>query len=260
MTPISKLIVCTKAGSDTYNAVNSIKHFITKDSSVLFLQNGYRQNEELLNDTKLEKHAQILNSMITFGGFLRQKFHVVDAGSGLLRASTRLEEAFNTNTHELIDALKKTDYTIDIVPPHELDNTLKTKIAVNCVVNMLGALLKSTSGELFIKSFASDDQILPSNENLIHNILKEVCQVLDLDLESTAELTRKASLATYTNFNSTARDYHVEGKRMSQTEIKYITGYLIEEGKSKGIPTPVNQTLYDLFAMMSKLREHKCGK
>ncbi|TIB78297.1 hypothetical protein E3Q06_04402 [Wallemia mellicola] len=250
-------IICTKAGEDTYNAVSSVQHALSKDSSILFLQNGFKRNEKLIKDTNIEKKSQILNSMITFGAFLREKFHVVDAGTGILRTSTNLEEPLNDNSKKLIDVLRKTNYTIEVVSPKDLEKTLKSKIAVNCVVNMLGALLKATSGELYEKAYASNDQHMPSNEQLIDDVLKEVCQVLDLDLAIKTDLTRKASLATSTNFNSTARDYHIRKLAMPETEIKYITGYVIEEGKAKGIPTPVNNTLYNLFAMMSHLREIK---
>jgi 2-dehydropantoate 2-reductase len=112
------------------------------------------------------------------------------------------------------------------------------KLAVNAGINPLTALLQVTNG------------FLVENEDarwLMSQAAAEVAAVaqalgIALPYPDAAGRALQVAQATAANFSSMAQDI----ARGSLTEIDAICGVVVQEGRRLGIPTPINQTLYDL--------------
>jgi len=111
------------------------------------------------------------------------------------------------------------------------------KLAINCVINPLTAINQCNNGKLQAIEFQPQ----------IDLIIKELQQVIPL-LEPTWHYTHQALketmmavvVATANNYSSMAQD--VKYKR--QTEIDFINGYIVREGKKLGFDMTENEKLW----------------
>lgn len=118
-----------------------------------------------------------------------------------------------------------------------IKHPLLLKLAINCVINPLTALNQCQNGKLQAIEFQPQ----------IDLIIKELQQVIPL-LEPTWHYTHQALketimavvVATANNYSSMAQDV----KYNRQTEIDFINGYIVREGKKLGFDMIENEKLW----------------
>lgn len=224
-TPIQRLLVTVKA-HQTEQALQSIKHRVTPDTLILFLQNGmgaWQVAERLFAD------SPCIIGTTTEGAWRAADHHIVHAGRGetwigalqsrwLPRAETTVKSWQRTLFHPRLD-------------DHILAR-LWRKLAINCAINPLTVLFDCRNGELLDKPAA-----LVQMKAICAEVEVVMSAVLGMDttlplLELACEVARK----TGANQSSMLQDY----RRGQQTEIDFITGYLVEEACQLGIPVQEN--------------------
>ncbi len=121
------------------------------------------------------------------------------------------------------------------------------KLAINCAINPLAALTGALNGELPVR---------PEAVALMAAAVGEVVAVArgaGIDLGDPEALVRAVlGVARATGANRASMGQDVDRGR--PTEIDFINGAVVREGRRCGIPTPVNQTLAQLVKTLEQLR------
>jgi 2-dehydropantoate 2-reductase len=139
-----------------------------------------------------------------------------------------------SRVHDLALLLAKSGFigeVVEDVTPH-----LWLKLAANCAINPLSALLHVANGKLLDS---------PEARQMMEAAAREVAEVarakgIDLGQDAVAA-TLEVAQRTADNRSSMLQD--VEGGR--PTEIEFLSGAVVREGQALGVPTPVNAVLLD---------------
>ena len=220
--PLDWLVVCTKAG-DTLNALQAWQPHLSSVPELLLLQNGMGQQQQTadwLNQQKLS--CRLWAGMSTEGAY-REGDRIVYAGRG-------------ENLMGLWDGTNAGDTglpaitTVTAIIPH-----LRTKLAVNAVINPLTGALRCRNGELLQQPDYHQRLLALSDEiaGLYAHLTWELPQPFRERVEQVAS-------ATAANRSSTLQDI-LQGR---PTELAYICGYLLKVADSHDWPMPLTDALY----------------
>ncbi len=148
---------------------------------------------------------------------------------------TNTPRDFSTIAELLDQALTPCKWHTDIMQP------LWQKLAINCAINPLTAINQCPNGELAQAQYQSQ----------LKQICNEVALVMTAEgYQTTAQALYDQALmvihATANNCSSMNRDVFYQ----RQTEIDYITGYLIRRAKQYDIAVPANQQLWQHIKSM----------
>ncbi|KAK2758050.1 hypothetical protein FQN54_004456 [Arachnomyces sp. PD_36] len=259
---IDSLVLTVKA-PESVTALNSVKHRLTPDSSILFLQNGMgvleEVNEKVFPDPNTRPHYVM--GITSHGLYRLRSFNIIHAGVGttILGTPNQASQATKTTRHHktatvpvsedapattrhLLHSLTRapglTAVHFDSVDflQHRLE-----KLAINCVINPLTVIMDCTNGELLYNYFLSRIMRL-----LLIEISAVVCAMPELQgvpgvqarfsPERLRTLTLGTASKTKNNVSSTLQDVR-QGKK---TEIKYLNGYIVRKGEELGIKCALN--------------------
>jgi 2-dehydropantoate 2-reductase len=117
-----------------------------------------------------------------------------------------------------------------------IDDALWKKLLVNCAINPLTALHRCRNGALL------DNPGLRAEVELLCEELAAVCAARGNRRAANCVLDWVLSVIQHTAANRSSMLQDVEQGR--ETEIEYITGYLLREAGRLGIPCPHHQQLY----------------
>jgi 2-dehydropantoate 2-reductase len=224
---ISHLLVTTKA-YDVRAAVASVAHLLREGCEVVLLVNGMGLAEKLACDLP---HLAINCGTTTEGAYTIAARHIVHAGRGETRVGRHGRSA---------PAPWFAAWARAIVPSAwepEIEAVLWAKLAVNCVINPLTAVHGCRNGELAQRPELSD---------LVAALCEEVAAISRAAGFGAVANALPASVAgviagTADNRSSMLQDV-LKGR---QTEIDYITGYLLQVADRLGIDAPLNRTLLE---------------
>ncbi|MDF2182160.1 2-dehydropantoate 2-reductase [Neptuniibacter sp. CAU 1671] len=222
---IEHLLVTTKA-YDAVSAVSNIQHCLTADAQVILLQNGMGSQQAVR--TRLVTQP-VMAGTTTNGAWLRQPFHVVQAGRGNTEIGL-----LNPGQHPT-QALPNTPM-LSVQWHDAIEVSLWRKLAINCAINPLTAVNHCQNGQLVEQ---------PELSKQLQQVCTEITQVLDskdLDLFPEGLFRAAASVAQQTgqNYSSMLQDIQ-KGRR---SEIDFITGYLLNEAEKLKLSLPLNQSLF----------------
>lgn len=241
VTPIRRLLVTVKAHQTTA-ALESIRHRIDSRSLILFLQNGMGTWDCAKT---LFPATRWLVGTTTEGAWRAADRHIVHAGRGETWIGS-LNPAWTNDAEQLVDTLANTRFH----PGHDpqILQRLWRKLAVNCAINPLTVLYDCRNGELLQK---------PAALRQMEAVCVEVERVMGAALggvtvEPLFPLVRAVAEKTGANHSSMLQDY----RRGQPTEIEFITGYLVAEGRRLGIDTPENAGILDAIR---GLNPHRSG-
>lgn len=292
--PIHNLIVCTKT-IRTVAALAALRHRITKDTTICFLQNGMGVIDDI-NTTLFPDEStrpQYLQGIVTHGAnvplqkALADPFFVVHAGHGTIalgavvppkshsRPATptgygtenpgKLDEK---DVNELQPTGRYIVRTLTRAPvlqcvaftPLELFQLQLEKVAINSVLNPLTALLDNRNGTiLYTFALTRTMRLMIAETSLIIRSLPELRGIPNVPNRFSAERleTLVVSVANQTRDNISSMLADV--RRGAQTEIEYINGYIIKRGEEMNIKAIVNYAIMQVVvgkALMSQ-REYE---
>jgi 2-dehydropantoate 2-reductase len=209
----------------TRRAAFNLAKCLAPDGVALTLQNGLG-NLEVLADALGPDRAAL--GVTTSGATLLGPGHVRAGGSGpvYLAPHPRLE---------LLEILlHRGDFPVERVA--DVESLLWGKLAVNAAINPLTALLRVPNGELLKRPHAHDLMAAAALE------VAAVATALGIPLptESAAHQAFQVARKTDTNRSSMLQDV----ERLAPTEIDAICGAVVDFGRRKGVPTPVNSFLW----------------
>ncbi len=133
----------------------------------------------------------------------------------------------------------------------QVNSMLWGKLATNCGINALTALLRISNGELLER---------PEATILLRRAANECAAVaeasgVNLPFGDAAEKACEVARLTATNFSSMLQDV----LRGAPTECEAINGAVVRQGERLGVPTPINDVLLRLLRALTPVSFDTCG-
>ncbi|GHB57077.1 2-dehydropantoate 2-reductase [Psychrosphaera saromensis] len=224
---IHYLIVPLKA-YDIVPFLQQAMPYLADDAAIILCHNGLG-TIELVND--LLTPNMNLFFCTTSNGLYKNKDGIFQAGLG----GSQWSHVAGNNP----DKLNNDDLVPLFVRITQVDNLQKIlwqKLIVNCVINPLTALHNVKNGALAQLVFAEDIESIIKETLLIANKLG-----VSLELSAMLKAVNQVIANTAENYSSMNQDV----KSHKQTEIDFISGYVVKEGLKLNIPTPISLSLYN---------------
>ncbi|MCJ1235974.1 hypothetical protein MMC14_003950 [Varicellaria rhodocarpa] len=252
--PIRNLIVSAKAHS-TVKALSTVASRLTRESTILFLQNGMgvldEVNDQLFPD--IETRPNYMIGVNTHGLNTQKPFVVTHAGIGTIAmgvsprypgSHTGIPSIAPSSLY-LLRTLTRTPILGAVgFAPAELMQYQLEKLAINAIINPLTVMFDCTNGELLNNIHVTRVvRLLLAEISLVIRSLPELQNVPNLQQRfSTERLEAQVfGLAKNTADNRSSMLQDIDlGK---QTEVEYINGYIVRRGEELGIKCLMNYTL-----------------
>jgi 2-dehydropantoate 2-reductase len=218
--PANLAIILTKSWQ-TEQVAGYLSQYLSPEGIAITLQNGLG-NLELLGDRAFPGSTSEGATLIGPG-------HVRSGGAGFTRMVA---------PEWVIHLFRTAGFECDRCEPGEADSLLWGKLAISCGINALTALLRIPNGELLKRPNAADLMIRAAEECAAVARGKGI----RLPFSNPAAQVREVAEKTATNRSSMLQDI----LRGARTECDAINGAISAEGKRLGIPTPVNDILWQL--------------
>ena len=230
--PCDLVIICVKSYS-TEEASKLIKGLVGKDTYVLTLQNGIG-NIQILND-----HFgpdKVIAGVTSHGATLLGIGHVRHAGKGETIIGKPGGKSSLAALRNVVNILTKAGFETKV--SKDIDSVIWSKLIINVGINALTAVTRLNNGSLI--EYGPTRELLRSAVQEAVRIVKR--KRVKLVYDDPIQKVESVCKATATNVSSMLQDV-LNRKR---TEIDFINGAIVRQGKSLGIPTPVNEVLTDL--------------
>ncbi len=218
------VVFCVKAYS-TETLCHSIAPHVKPDSIILSLQNGLGNVERILSLPV----RTVLAGSTGMGALLDKTGQVISTGKGKTWIATARNGLKECRT--VVDLLRKAGIEADI--HHDLNAMLWFKLILNATVNPLTAYYRILNGELL-----SHPQAGPLARRLLSEGVT-VANALGMKLDSGQMLEALETLCRKTASNRSSMLQDIDNGR--NTELDAITGALVKNAESTGIPVPNHQ-------------------
>jgi 2-dehydropantoate 2-reductase len=230
------VLVCVKSG-DTEAAARSIAPHLSRDATVVSLQNGVDNAARM----RPLLAAEVLAAVVYVGCQMGGPGHVRHTGRGDLVIGGQTGSAEGARRAAAVAAVFERAGIPCKVSPN-VDGELWTKLIINCAYNAMCALSRLQYGRMVASPWARE---------LMGQVIDEAVAVaradgVQIDTYGLVERVLKVGEAMPTQISSTAQDIGL-GK---PTEIDALNGHVARRGAELGVPTPVNRTLHGLVKLL----------
>lgn len=229
---IDVAIICVKA-NQTRQAAEGISSWLDPGTSILTLQNGLGNLETLAEVFGKEK---VLGGVTAEGATLLGPGHARHAGRG--QTVIGPEGPAGGPTAKIVSAFKAAGF--ETGSSDEVENLIWGKLVVNVGINALTAITRLKNGQLPEVEGAREVMKMAVRE------AEAVATAGGTDLPYPNPFERVLEVCRATAENRASMLQDVLGKRI--TEIQFINGAVVREGRKLGIATPVNLTLTSLVS------------
>lgn len=230
---ISDLIIIFVKSYHTENAARNMFLLVGENTSILTLQNGLG-NFEILSNTFGPK--KVIAGTTSYGATLLGPGRVRHAGIGTTTIG-ELDGKITTRTEKIARVL--TQAGIETGVSDNVLGLIWTKLLINVGINALGVLIRVKNGELIKGKYSL---------KLQRDLVKEAMEVVEkkgIKLIHQDMIKEVASICEKTSANLNSMLQDVLKKR--KTEIDFINGAIVREGRKLNLSTPVNQMITDLI-------------
>jgi len=223
------LILVTVKAWQVKTAISPLLSHVHSDAIFLFMHNGMGAIEEVADSIK--QHP-ILIATTTHGALKDSPNHVKHTGLGQTQIG-----AFNTLGEQCSFVVEVFHHALPAVEWNSnIHNALWNKLAINCAINPLTALNQCLNGELAQEKYRSTiDAVI--NELLV--VMQ--AEKIPVEKEPLTQTINGVIAATAKNKSSMYQDIFYQ----RQTEIDFITGYVVRTAQKHGIKVPANLNLYE---------------
>ena len=229
--PCDLVILCVKSYS-TEDACKGIKALVSKETFVMTLQNGIG-NVQILNGHF--GRDRVIAGITNHGATLLAPGHVRHAGKG--------ETIIGASNGKVLGPIKEiagilSRCGIETKTSKDMDSVIWSKLVINVGINALTAITLLKNGALIEHDGTKD---------ILRNAVQEAVKIVKrkkvkLVYDDPVRKVESVCKATSANISSMLQDV-LNNKR---TEIDFINGAIVRQGRSLGIPTPVNGVLTGL--------------
>ncbi len=227
--PFSKVLIPVKA-FDIIAAVEQLLPHLAENAQLVLCHNGMGTIDDV--KAMLLPNQGLWFASTTQGAYKPSPLQVRHTGFGetiLAPCNDAARSSSAAIANELTIALGPLQAVVDITP------YLWKKLAINCVINPLTALLQVRNGEL----------LKPQYQQQINQLLTEFVSIADANgqqfsVSELQQLLQKVQQTTAQNYSSMQQD--VANQR--RTELAAITGFLLQQAAAFQIVVPAQQQLY----------------
>jgi 2-dehydropantoate 2-reductase len=220
----SDLLLVTLKAWQVSDAVRSLAVHLPVTTPILLIHNGMGTLQEL-NDLK-----QPILLGATTQAARRDGSVIIHVANGTthIGPAKHYDEDYSALAETLQDVLP------DVAWHDSIHSAMWRKLAVNCVINPLTALMNCPNGDLRYHQ-----------EQIAH-----ICEEVAMTMTREGFHTSPESLLLYVNqvIDLTAENISSmlqDIRALRHTEIDYITGFLLKRARAHGIPVPENTRLYE---------------
>jgi len=260
---IYNLILSVKA-PNTVSALTAVKDRLTRQSTILFLQNGMGMieevNEKLFPD--VETRPNYMLGIITHGVHSQKPFSAVHAGMGTtalgllprypLRPASedgeKVSEKWAPSSRYLLRTLTRTPVLAAVgFSTTDLMQLQLEKLAINAIINPLTVMLDAKNGDI-LSNFAMTRvmRLLLSEISLVIRSLPELQGVPNVRIRFAPQRLETIAVAVMSKTSNNLSSMLQDVRAGKQTEIEYINGYIVRRGEEMGIKCVMNYMLLQL--------------
>lgn len=261
----------TTKAHQTVSAIDAIRHRLTPESTILFLQNGMgiveEINRELYPDPETRPNYMLgINShgvnspspftvnhagrgVISLGLVPRHPFTEVPSSSSSTSSDfDPTSVVWGKSSRHILRTLTRTPLLAAVgLSPTDLLQAQLEKLAVNCLINPLTVMLDSKNGDILHNfSLRRVRYLLLAEISAVIQLLPELRGIPNVATRFSPErleaLTTKVAVATAGNISSMLADT----RRGAQTEVEYMNGYIVKRGEEVGVKAVMNYMLMHL--------------
>ena len=222
------VILCVKSYS-TEDACKDIKDLVSDNTFVMTLQNGIG-NVQVLND--YFGTEKVIAGVTNHGATLLGDGHVRHAGKGETIIGLASGKVLGP-IKEIAGILSKAGFETKV--SKDIDSVIWSKLVINVGINALTAITRLKNGML-TEHGGTKDVLRSAVQEAVKIVKRKRVKLIYDDPIQKVESVCKATAA---NVSSMLQD--VLNKK--RTEIDFINGAVIRQGKALGIPVPVNEVL-----------------
>lgn len=255
---IRNLIVCVKAPA-TASALEPLKDRITQHSTICFFQNGMGQIDRL-NESVFQRPSERPNYLV---GIMRHGVYLKSPTEAVLSGLNGCAEIGVMDSKDPNAAQGSSDFLLNhlLQAPTlrctklewaDLLQAQLLKLATNCVLNPLTALLNVRNGD--IKSNPMAQPLFRSLLNEISMVFRNLPELQDLSDDPSRFSASKLENIMLDTVDKTAgnsssmREDILKGRA---TEIEYMNGWIVKRGQELGIECPANRVVSQLILAKS---------
>jgi 2-dehydropantoate 2-reductase len=234
------LLLITVKAWQVETAITPLLPHVHKDAILLFMHNGMGAVD---NIAELISEYPVVIATTTHGALKVDAHHVKHTGIG----QTQLG-AFNLKGSQcifLVDVLNHALPTVSWNPSIQL--ALWNKLAINCAINPLTAIHQCLNGAL------AEEKFRPTLDAVIDELVS-VMQAEKIPVDRNQLTTTIDNVIRATAANKSSMHQDIFYRR--QTEIDFITGYLVRKAQQHGIEVPANSELYKQIQLLEKYGKH----
>ncbi len=230
------LVMFSVKSPDTEAASQAIAPYLEPGAVVLSLQNGVDNFERL--------RAHVANIVVPAVVYVAAEM----PKPGVLRHNGRGDLVIGAPGSRGSDALIPrlaaylTGANIPTRISDNIEGELWWKLILNCAYNPVSALGRSRYGPMMV---------MPEVRQVMAEAVREIIALaeakgLQIAMPDPVEATLRFADGMPQAVSSTAQDL----ERGRPTEIDYLNGYVVRECDARGLPAPVNRTLYALIKLL----------
>ncbi|MBP2079542.1 ketopantoate reductase family protein [Oceanobacillus polygoni] len=237
------LVIFAVKNDHLEQALTDMEHHIGPNTIILSLLNGISSEEEIYNNTRNE---HILYSMCVGIDAVRRDNRIRFSSIGKICFGEK-DQSHSEDVLAVKDLFERARIPYEI--PEDIRHTIWAKFMFNVGINQISAVLRAP-----YKYF----QEVPSLHKWMEQAMYEVVAIsqevgvnlTEADVHSYRTILMKLSPDGQT---SMLQDIVEERK----TEVEYFAGKVCELGRKYGIPTPVNDQLYQLIPIIEDIASLK---
>ncbi len=213
----------------TPRAARQLKECLTADGVALTLQNGLGNREALVQALGAERVAQ---GVTTYGVTLLGPGRARLGGEGVVHIAS------HPRVSPLVDLLRQAGFAVEMT--QDIVSLAWGKVVVSAAINPVTALLRVPNGALL-------EHRREGAWGVARRAAEEAAEVagrrgVRLPFENVEAYVAEVARRTAANRSSMLQDV----ERGRPTEIDAISGAIVAAGQRLGVPTPVNELLWDL--------------
>lgn len=256
--PIHNLIVAVKA-SATVSALEPLRHRIGPQSTICLFQNGLGQIEDLNQRVFIDPLTRptYMFGIMRHGVYLRSPVEAILSGlsgnAALGIVDSQKQTSQQLQARFLLDTLlQPTALRCEKMEWPDLFRVQLLKLASNCVLNPLTALLNVRNGRIKDNSDLQplQRQLLSEISAVFRNLPEMQELSLDRDHFSTESLESvlRDTIEKTAQNSSSMREDVLKGR---STEIQYINGWIVRRARAMGLDCEANSSITQLVLAKS---------
>lgn len=228
LTPKCDFLLVTLKAQDVLPALTQLQSQIDKHCCIVLLHNGMGTAEQA---EKLFPRNAIMVGTTSNGVLKLSNNHIRHTGAGVTWLGP-----FNNQAKRYKDIANQLSALEELAWCDDIREKLWLKLVINCAINPLTAIHQCKNGDL------ATPVLHPQVVTIVQE-LALICEKARLPWSNTELQAQVDTVISRTaeNYSSMHQDRHFN----RQSEIDYITGYVLKVANAYSIPVPVNKALYE---------------